>query len=712
MTKTVFLSLMLVSTFCSVLYADTENLSLHRPTDSLRQEIRTTKGDAKSAAQLELALRIFEINPREAKVLAQNALIASRATKNSNQQIQAYLLLGRISEVLKHSELMEPYFDSALVIAEQTNDNWNKGEILYWKAIVVNALRDEIKSLEYLNASIQACRLSGNYKMMASSYSKMGTIFRVNGLYDRAIEYVINAKLNYEKAGFSEGNAWSAYLLGLIYSDLKINQKALQYFNEALQAYMRLSKIDNNNMGLAICYEQIGLLKLNMGDFDEAQTFITQAIDIYKESGSEHGFSNALRSMGILEYSIGNYGQSRKLLSEALKIKTERKDLMGLPTIKLYQGLCLIKEGQTRQGIETLNEGLALAISNNQKKIQLDIYGRLAEVYKKIKDLNSAFICQEKQISLQNELLSGSANIKIEQLQAVYEIDKKNSLIIELENQNKINSLIIKQNYTTRIVMIIGISISIFIALAIFWFYYKMKHKNQELNDSNAAKDKFFAIIAHDLRGPTANLAAFLEHVKGSMDEISHEQLKEVIDTLYKTADNVNGLLENLLIWAQSQLNKIEFTPVELDLNEVIQQTVNGLKQTADDKEITFKFEFTEKLIIVADLNMVQTIVRNLISNSIKFSYRGSSVRIKTVKTTSNAARVLIIDNGIGIEKSAQPKLFDISNTYHSKGTEDEKSTGLGLILVKDFVEKNNGSIAIESQKHKGTTVSFTLPLA
>jgi len=204
-------------------------------------------------------------------------------------------------------------------------------------------------------------------------------------------------------------------------------------------------------------------------------------------------------------------------------------------------------------------------------------------------------------------------------------------------------------------------------------------------------------------------LATFLEHLNEAYPELSPDELKEILLSLSKSAENVSVLLENLLIWAQSQLNKIEFQPSALNLTDVIQNSMKGLKQTADNKQIEIRQEFNDQIYVQADQNMVQTIIRNLLSNAIKFTHRGGSVIIKTELKSSNSAMISIIDNGVGIEPTALSKIFDINNQFHTNGTENEMSTGLGLILVKEFVEKNSGKITIESQKGIGTAVSFTL---
>lgn len=679
--------------------------------DSLRKELDNKKGSDKISAQLELALQIMGNNKHEAQIMANSALTGAKTINNENLEIRAYIVLGRISDALDNMNHSVAYYDSALIITEALADNWNKAEILFRKGLIYHSHSKDINALEYFNASLQACRLSNNFKIMGSSYSLMGTIFRINGLYDRAIEYIVNSKLNYEKAGFSEGNAWSAYLLGRIYSDLKLPQKAQEYFQQALEIYTKQASVDGIQDGVAMCYEQIGLLNLESGNLEDAHTYIDRTLKIYTANKSKYGLSNSLKNLGMIEYSMGNYDQSEKYLNESLRIKNEVGDVLSLPTIYEYLGLCLIGKKQMNEGLNSLKRGLDLSITNKQKKIQLNIYSKLTEVYLSIGDHENAISCQKKQIEIQDLILSGAASIKIEQLQAIYEIDKQNGQIIELEKQNEINSLIIKQHWISQLIMIIGIIIAFLVSASIFWFYNKIRNKNLELKETNAAKDKFFAIIAHDLRGPTRNLAFFLEHLNDTFNEHSPTEIKKILLSLYKSAEDVSVLLENLLIWAQSQLSKIEFRPTKLKLSDVIQNSIKGLKQSSDIKQIDIKFELNDQIFVFADPNMVQSIMRNLLSNAIKFTHRGGSVIIKSDVRNMNDAYIQVIDNGVGIDKSALSKIFDITNTFHTAGTENEKSTGLGLILVKDFVEKNKGTITIESQKGKGTIVSFTLPV-
>ncbi len=709
MSKLLIWTILFLIVLLSACQASTDGNGGSTPTDGQRSELKDRKVSDKVIAQLDRATQIVEENRQNAKILTDSAMSAAKALNSNALLMRAYLLYGRISQLSGARVRSEAYYDSAFTAAVTTGDNWYKGEILFHKGEIKHSVGEDIRALEYFNDALQACRLSNNYRIMGFTFSLMGIIFRVNGLYDRAIEYTINSKLNYEKAGFFEGKAWATYLLGRIYSDLKFPRKGLEYFNEALEMYAKQDSNARRQIGLAICYEQIGLLNLELGNLQEARKFTDYTLKIYTDNKSAYGLSNSHKNLGMIEYNLGNYDLAEKYLNESLKAKKVANDLLGIPTLYEYLGLCLIKKNQIREGFSSLQQGLDMAVSNDQKKIQLNIYAKLTETYLSLHDLPNAINCQKKQIEIQDGLLSGAANTKVEQLQAIYEIDKKNGQISELEKQNEIDALTIRQSRTSQLILFIGIFVVVVISLTIYWFDRKIRHKNLELKETNAAKDKFFAIIAHDLRGPAGILTSYMEHLNDAFDEYSPEELRKTMLMLYKSAENVSGLLENLLIWAQSQLNKIEFRPTVLKLDDVLLSSVKGLKQVADNKQIDIRIEQTDQVFVLADPDMLQIIVRNILSNAIKYTHRGGLVIVRSAVRETGSVLISIIDNGVGIEKSALDTIFEIANKVHTKGTEDEKSTGLGLMLVKDFIEKNGGTIAIESQIDEGTTVSFTL---
>ncbi|WP_319230564.1 tetratricopeptide repeat-containing sensor histidine kinase [Draconibacterium orientale] len=678
--------------------------------DSLRQIIQHNQGAKQINAQLELALLYMGEDNEQALKIAQTALNTAKQQNSKALQMRSLLTLGRVYHDLNNIDRSQAYYDSALPIAQQLDDYWYQSDIFLRTGINQHTTGDHLKALQSFNLSIQAGRQSKNYRAVGAAYSMMGTVFRVNGLYDRATEYIIKARLNYEKTGYTEGYAWSAYLLGRIYTDLRLLDKAMEYYMLSLETYEEQAEKDQNKNGVVICYEQIGILYLLQGNTDEARKYIENTLQIFEENNSEYGISNAYKNLGRIEYASGNYKLAEKYLKQSLNSKIELDDFLSQPSLYLYIGLCYTNTNRTNEGIASIRKGLDQAIINNQKRIQLDIYSELSSIYLNLNDLDNAIACQQQQIAIQDSMLFGAANIKLEQLQGIYELDAKNNQIADLEQENEINRLKLRQHRSSRILMLIAVLLAIIIAGIIYIFYQRLRQKNIQLEEANLAKDKFFAIIAHDLRGPVHTQTAFLNHLHQEFDSVDKEELKKLLKLLVSESENISDLLDNLLLWAQSQVKKMEINTAELELKGIIQNTVEKLQQSARLKQIALSLETDNQLKVLSDANMLQTIVRNILSNAIKFTPRGGSILVKTFASAHKKVTIKITDTGLGMDSEKLNKLFDISSKSYSQGTENEKSNGLGLILVKDFVEKNRGTINIESEKGKGTSVLVTLP--
>lgn len=657
------------------------------------------------------AMELINSYASEALEEAQETLHEAYKEDNAVLKICAYDILGRAYIETNEFDSAIEALDSALLLSTQVANNYLKAELLYRMGLANHYLGKTVEALKLLNDAVQACRYTTNYVTLASSYSIMGTIYRMNGLYDRAIEYILNAELNYQKAEMEEGYAWSAYLLGRTYSDLGLDNEALIYFNKALAIYKRTAAADGVKNGIAICNEQIASLYINDANYSAARALLEENEIIFSENGSQYGKSNTYKSMGILEYTLGNYSEAENNFRAALELRDKTNDL-GVPIVFAYLGLLLTERGKTEQGIAEIEKGLKLARENDQKRVQLDIYKKLAEVYQKAGKLNAAIECQMQQIRIQDLILAGGGNIKASQLAAMYEIDQKNAQIAELEKQNEINELSIKQQRITRDIMLAGFVLALLLAGNFYWFYLRLRRSNRKLNEINAAKDKFFSIISHDLRGPTGSLASLLKYVDSNFEQFQQNELRELLSVLTNSADQVSDLLENLLMWARTQTGKIVYKPQKLNLVKSLERAVKDIAAMAHNKEIIVNTKADDEVFVRADSNMLQTILRNLLSNAIKFTPRGGMVNLQYTKNGQNQVNIAVSDSGIGIEKSKIPRIFDITNSDNTPGTENEASSGLGLVLVKDFVEKNQGTITINSQKGKGTTVTFSLQMA
>jgi signal transduction histidine kinase len=236
-----------------------------------------------------------------------------------------------------------------------------------------------------------------------------------------------------------------------------------------------------------------------------------------------------------------------------------------------------------------------------------------------------------------------------------------------------------------------------------------LQESETKLREANAAKDKFFSLIAHDLRNPFNAVIGFSNLLRENIAEFDITEISEYIGYINDSAINAYTLLGNLLDWARSQTNSIQFNPEAVNICEIIKSTLIILSGEATKKNILINSSVSSECTVMADSNMVSAVLRNLISNAIKFTQPGGVIHLSS-RMAGEKNEFTIADNGVGIQQNDIEKLFRIDAKVYTKGTSNESGTGLGLILCKEFVEKNSGTIRVESEPGKGSRFIFTLP--
>jgi len=233
----------------------------------------------------------------------------------------------------------------------------------------------------------------------------------------------------------------------------------------------------------------------------------------------------------------------------------------------------------------------------------------------------------------------------------------------------------------------------------------------ERLRELNATKDKFFSIIAHDLKNPFNDLMGFTQLLALNIDKYSKSKIEQFIHIIHQSSKLAYNLLENLLDWSRTQTGTLRYTPEKILINTLVDENIDLLESTSRNKNIQIISKIENPIHAFADKNMIRTVIRNLISNGIKYTNNGGTIHLKS-SDKNNICEISITDTGIGISKENVTKIFKLDESFSTIGTDKEKGTGLGLILCKEFVEKNGGELKVESKPGKGSTFSFTLPLA
>jgi len=238
----------------------------------------------------------------------------------------------------------------------------------------------------------------------------------------------------------------------------------------------------------------------------------------------------------------------------------------------------------------------------------------------------------------------------------------------------------------------------------------KINQQNSELSKLNADKDRFISILAHDLKSPFNLLLGFSDLLLANIHKYDIDKINNQVKIIQNISQQTFNLLEDVLLWIKSSSQKLPFEPQKINFTEICNQVINILINYAEAKKITINCFETENNILFADLNMFKTILQNLISNAIKFTNQNGQINIYSEKDDKNIT-IIVSDNGLGIEQENIPKLWDFSKPFTTTGTADEKGTGFGLLVCKEFVEKHNGHIWVESELEKGSDFKFTVPL-
>lgn len=260
--------------------------------------------------------------------------------------------------------------------------------------------------------------------------------------------------------------------------------------------------------------------------------------------------------------------------------------------------------------------------------------------------------------------------------------------------------------------IILGLHTIISVFAQSMYFKYRESEfvKRKELLALNQTKDKFFSIIAHDLKNPISGFRDSVKLLDELYPELSDKERLELVSNLEKNSDGLLTLLENLLEWSRSQVGAIDFQPVPIELSMLAGNTIFPLEAQATAKKVEIANDIPEGIVVKADPNMLQTIIRNLISNAIKFVNPGGEVKL-TARKNGEFAAVDVADDGIGMDERTMESLFDLRVNSSRPGSGGETGTGLGLILCKEFVERHGGSLEISSKIDEGSTFTFSIPL-
>lgn len=500
--------------------------------------------------------------------------------------------------------------------------------------------------------------------------------------------------------------------LGMIFDKLEDYHRALEFYRESYQ----IDSAINNWEGLIISYINLGTSYQNLKQYDSSRIYNDKAYQFAKINHDSLSMIDVLNNQGTLEYDLKNYDKSLDYYQEALKLYRNRNDLEGVAITKNNIGLVYLNQKKYDASLTNFNEALKLATALNLDDFSGDIFGNLSVYYKETKDYRNAYDCYNKYNEIGGRLVEEKRNKMIRKLEAQYQFEKKQREIQDLKQENMQQKELLSSSRSMQEYLYVIIFMVIVFLAGLFYLLRKEKllanelhEKTKELEKLNKSKDRFFSIIAHDLKNPFNALVSYTSLLRTDFDTFTKEELIQIVTDLNDATEKGFDLLENLLYWTRSQTNRIKVYKTFFDLQQIVDNVIGLAKPNLSAKSQTMEVEIDEGLKVYADKDMIATVIRNLIFNSIKFSHPNSAIRIEGKKKGPNI-QISVIDHGVGVDADKQHKFFNYEENTTTPGTDGEMGSGLGLLICREFIEKNDGLIWVESEPGKGATFRFTIP--
>ncbi len=610
--------------------------------------------------------------------------------------------------------------NKALSLIDQSKTAEKKAKALNYLGVVHRNKGEYSYALGLYEQALKSATKTGDQVQIAYSYNNIGGIYTLTNSYPEAIEAIEKAKKIFTKLGNKKGIGYAAINLGNLYRHLKNYSESLIYFEEA----QKIKKELNDSVGSTIVKQLVADIYKQQGKIDQA----AQLFQVLKQENIHNkdlkGQAIVTNELAKIKLEKGSYEQALKLFTEAENINRKIENKQGLSYNTINIGLANIHLNHLKLAKRNIDEGLELGSELGDKRTLLKAYSALTQLYTKEKSWKKAFEAQSKYIKTYDELYNFNQSAQISSIRNKYK--NENRFIKQQLDEAKNKKLEQENKFAKKQAKILSYSgglLFILLLILLFFFYlYRKNAKNNErsntllsqqnfdLKEANTTKEKFLSIIGHDLKNPFNSVLGLSNLLIDQWKSLEEEERFQISNEINHSSQSIYELLDNLLIWSRTQTENTIIHPTTFDINESINQIFEIFKNQANFKKINVRLNISGKKMVYADPNMIQTVIRNLFSNALKFTHSGGQIIIST-QQKADMVEFSISDNGKGILPDDLKKIFEDKGLKASKGTANETGSGLGLLLAKDFIVRNKGLIWVESKSNKGSQFTFNLPL-
>lgn len=643
--------------------------------------------------------------------------------------------------------------DSLLRICENAPEKQKAGLLL---EVSLELKSDTAKSNLYAQQAYQLALKNGQLPIQAKALYYLGENWFESSDYQLAIPNYRKALDTYAKIKDTINVVNCYKLIGLCYYNMDQGDKAISSFlegmklsenrpeitakllsniamshsrmrnvTEAISYYRRALSLNSqirNTDGMAVNFNGLGEIYKAMHKPDSALTNYLKAKKITKS-----GYLGAVTASNIAGIYL-NYPDSVKKAVSYLKQSWAIFRNLGMfqyeAEFKQNIGVILLKQGKYDAAIEAFKS--CIEINDKYKrgyKIKSTCHNLLSKAYEKKGDYRTSLEHIKLYVQFSDSMAQKEKYQQLANLEKRYETERKESQIARLQAIQQLTMIKLRKNQQLKQ---LGITSALLLLLLLFFIWLKYLDKTklnkllasknrviekseQELRVLNASKNKFFSIIAHDLKNPLHTVLGYSQLLSDDYEHFNETERRKFAGDIYKSTNNIFRLLQNLLEWSRTQTGRLNFSPEVVEYQKILDNSMSVLRTLADQKNIEIKTGNDPDLTIFADPQMIETVLRNLINNAIKFTPEGGHIEV-AAKESDGQILISVVDSGVGISEEDSQNLFKIDSKVKRKGTNNEDGSGLGLILCHEFVSKHNGQIWVNSVPGKGSEFVFTIP--
>ena len=664
---------------------------------------------------------------QENSIIEKDSIDGKLLSFGATSKISLNLKIGKLFKERENDSAFY-YFNLALNIAKEINSKQKVADILHEISRAYESKMDYENALEkYLECVDIYCELN-NKEKLASIFNSIGWNYFNLMNETKAIEYYFKSiKIYKNDLKDNEGVANSYISIGNLYYTQENYSYATTYYNDALAIYKEL----NDKESIAICYTNLGNTIADSGNTIEGLKYFFKSVEIGKELVMKYGLANNYNNIADCYITLKQYKEAQSYLDKALKISLEINDKELLALIYLNIADISISLKHYNETIKNAVMSIKYSKQIGNLNYQASDLKYLSEAYEGKGEIKKALFYLKQYTKVRDSIINFDKLKKNQLFKTLNDLENTRYTIDELSNKNELTKL--KYENEKRISYVLILAILLFATLVIILYVLHtsknkanklLKFKNYQIHNMNVemqvqrdnlkqlnkTKDKLFSIIAHDLKNPFNSIQGFTQLLIENYENYDTRKRLKFLKIIKESSVKASSLLNNLLLWANNQSGSLKFNSEKVELIQQVSETMLLLEIQAFNKEIKILNKIENSVYLNADKNMLNTILRNLISNAIKFTNIKGEIQVLSA-IRKGFVEVTIKDNGVGMSVEDQENLFTIDVKTSNMGTANEQGSGFGLVLCKDFVEKHGGKIWVVSKLNEGSEFKFTLPI-